>query len=548
MNKPEISQSRKLTFRSVSCASILVSVLLAACSATNTPTGEVSAEASALEDQSSAASDFQVVDEYAEATIAAWDIPGLAVGIVSSDEVLHVQGYGVREFGKPEPVDGDTIFAVGSMGKTFTSVMIGAMQDDGLLAFDDPISEHFSGFKLADTSAAGSITIGQGLAHVSGLPGFATLGAGMLMGREKAELVGLLESVELANAPGERFEYTNVMYVAAALAAEAASGQSYDALLSENVLTPLGMSRTAANLSILDAGNVASPHIFVDGAPEATPYLPIAGYGPAGSLNTTVNDLTGFVQMMMNNGAVGGQSILSSSTSAEIQSLRRDFISDEFAEIRTIFANLDDPERVDQLGYSYGLSHLTYNGVEYYMHGGGIGGMTCWMMWSQDDDIGVIVLSNSENFLISPLAAFAILNTQIDVPIDTALTRLLPLKTQLTTRPQLPPVEDYTASSLDASELAGEYSNANGSFRIIETEDGLEISLGSAAHSGKLTHYNDLVYSVAWDDASLLPLTLEASLGEDGSVTGLQEFDAGMGQVLFLPDPLFLKDNTPASP
>ena len=79
-----------------------------------------------------------------------WDIPGLAVAVVYNDEVVFARGFGVKELGRDDPVDAHTLFQIGSVTKSFAAGAIGALVDDGLVSWDDPVVQHLPWFRVRD--------------------------------------------------------------------------------------------------------------------------------------------------------------------------------------------------------------------------------------------------------------------------------------------------------------------------------------------------------------------------------------------------------------
>ena len=82
-------------------------------------------------------------DAYVTKAMADGKVPGLSLAIVRNDSVIYVKAYGVKEVGKPDKVDENTLFEIGSTTKTFTSTLVGIMQTDGKLRFDDKIRRIF---------------------------------------------------------------------------------------------------------------------------------------------------------------------------------------------------------------------------------------------------------------------------------------------------------------------------------------------------------------------------------------------------------------------
>src|SRR5215212_5999015 len=109
------------------------------------------------------------LDAFVTKAMADGKVPGLSLAIVRNDSVIYVKAYGVKELGKADKVDENTLFEIGSTTKTFTSTLVGIMQTDGKLRFDDKISAHLPDFRLYDPYASAEVTIRDALSHRTGL-------------------------------------------------------------------------------------------------------------------------------------------------------------------------------------------------------------------------------------------------------------------------------------------------------------------------------------------------------------------------------------------
>src|SRR5690606_36648059 len=97
-----------------------------------------------------AADPFASLDAYIEKARRDWQVPGLAIAIVRNDSVIFAGGYGVREYGKNEPVDEHTLFAIACTSKAFTVAALGMLVDEGPIHWDDPVRKHLPDFELQD--------------------------------------------------------------------------------------------------------------------------------------------------------------------------------------------------------------------------------------------------------------------------------------------------------------------------------------------------------------------------------------------------------------
>lgn len=483
--------------------------------------------------------DFSAFDAYVEQEMQKWRVPGIAVAIVKKDRVLHMRGYGVREIGKPGAVDADTVFAVGSNGKSFTSVMIGALQDKGLLNYKDPIATRLPGFRMVDPYATYNVTFEDALGHMTGLPEQSGLGAWYLLGASPEEMVKLVASIPPASPYRGRFAYNNTMFTVAAAAASAVTGKSYDELMKQYVLGPLGMARSGMTLAATKQKNVASPHAFQGGQPVSVPYHPIVGAAAAGALNSSVRDMSKYVRMLMNDGEVDGHRILSPETAAQMQTERHIFVDDEMMDMRGVLSLAEDPARAKSFGYGLGIGKMVYDGADYSLHGGGIDGMTSWMVWSAEDDIGFIALTNSGNIAFPALLMFKALNPFIGLPDDDALTRMEPAIDAIIADAPTPQPDEVLPAIVGPEALVGRYSNINGAFNVRIVGDQTIITLEKMGYKGELAHVSGPLYWIKWENPALPGFGLEAVTGSDGDFVGLREAE-GDGQFLFPADRVFL--------
>src|SRR3954447_18564287 len=122
---------------------------------------------------------FRALDARIEAAMAEHQIPGVAVGVYYQGQE-YVRGYGVTNVDYPQPVDGDTLFRMGSIAKTFTGTTIMRLVEQGLLTLDAPVRTYLPNLRLADESVAARVTLRQCLNHSVGWLGeyYADFGRG----------------------------------------------------------------------------------------------------------------------------------------------------------------------------------------------------------------------------------------------------------------------------------------------------------------------------------------------------------------------------------
>src|SRR6185436_8292812 len=102
---------------------------------------------------------LQGLDAYVAKTMADWRVPGMAIVVVKDDSVVFINGYGVRELGKPDPVTVHTRFGNMSTTKAFTAMLVAMLADSGRLSLDDPVQKHIPSAQFADPYVTREITV-----------------------------------------------------------------------------------------------------------------------------------------------------------------------------------------------------------------------------------------------------------------------------------------------------------------------------------------------------------------------------------------------------
>ena len=180
----------------------------------------------------------EAVDAAALAAIERGAQPGLALAVTDRDRTLALRTYGYAQLESRVPVMPETLFEIGSIGKTFTAVAALQLADEGALNLDAPVAEYLPWFAVPQPAGAPPITVAHLLSHTAGIV------AGIDATPEAAFQVWSLRDLPAASAPGERFHYSNVGYKALGLVLEAVDGRPYPEVVRGRVLDPLGMAAT----------------------------------------------------------------------------------------------------------------------------------------------------------------------------------------------------------------------------------------------------------------------------------------------------------------
>lgn len=203
------------------------------------------------------------IDRLVDQTVARYDLPGIAVGVIQDGQVVHVAARGRLAVDAEAAVDADSLFKIASNTKAMTGAVLARLVQAGTLRWDDPVIKHLPQFRMHDAWVTQHMQVRDLLIHNSGLG----LGAGDLMlwpednhfGR--ADIIAGLAHLKPVTSFRAGYAYDNLLYVVAGEVAAAAAGRPFNRLLQEELFVPLGMTRCqAGEWSPATVGNVAQPH------------------------------------------------------------------------------------------------------------------------------------------------------------------------------------------------------------------------------------------------------------------------------------------------
>jgi CubicO group peptidase (beta-lactamase class C family) len=323
------------------------------------------------------------LDAEIEAARAQWGVPGLAIAIVQGDSVILARGYGVKELGKADKVDENTLFAIGSSGKSMTATTISMLVDEGTMRYDDPVWEYLPNFRVADPYVSREATIRDLLSHRTGLENATAVWYGAPLTR--AQLIDRMRFLKQDASFRSRFLYNNLMLMTAGEAAAVAAGKPWEELVRERLFTPLGMTSSLSNPQELTPGsNVATPHVDFGGKLSPIAHRDTRNIAPAGGEYSSARDMAQYLRFQLGNGSYRGKRIVS---------------PESMAQMRSVITSNGTPVVLSDSGTTamgYGLGWFTeyYRGHRLLRHGGAIDGMLTEMMFLPEDQIGVVVLTN----------------------------------------------------------------------------------------------------------------------------------------------------------
>ena len=443
-----------------------------------------------------------------------FEVPGIAVAVVQDGQVLLERGWGVREIGKPAPVDEHTLFAIASNTKAFTAASLSMLADEGKLSLDDRVLDHLPGFRMSDPYVTGQMRIRDLLTHRSGLG----LGAGDLLfwpgsDYRNEEVVRRLKDVPLKTGFRERYAYDNILYAVATRVIEEVSGQSYAQFLQQRFLDPLGMGGTRFNADALRPGdNVATGHAKADFT-TLRPTFPLTWHNAAGAggIYSSVHDMGRWMRAQLAGGTFtdpqgNEQRLFSRERQKEMWSLLSPMPIAEPPVPQLAAA------RPDFLGYGEGWITSSYRGEKLVWHTGGWPGMVSRVTLVPGRNLGVVVLTNQEaggafNALtMQVLDAFMQPAQRTDwIDAYVAAADKARAKADKAWRERLAARQARSTPSLPLAGYAGTYRDAwYGDVDVVHDGGRLRMRFQpSPLLTGTLQHWQHDTFLVKWDDRTL---------------------------------------------
>jgi beta-lactamase class C len=228
--------------------------------------------------------------------------PGAAVVVVKDSSIIYLKGFGVKESGKPDLIDANSVFRLGSVSKCFASVLTGILVNDHTLSWDDHVSQYLPSFRLKSEESTRQLTLRHVLSHTIGLPHHAF--TNMIEEHVPFDtLVNHLKDVELTGKPGEIYSYQNVGFSLIGKVIESTTHQKFEKILHDKLFAPLHMQNASASYQEITSNpDVAKPHRFVNNAWKAIPisneYYDVC---PAGGVNASIADVGLFLKALLGN-------------------------------------------------------------------------------------------------------------------------------------------------------------------------------------------------------------------------------------------------------
>ncbi len=317
------------------------------------------------------------IEEKAEKRRKELGIPGMSLAIVKDNKVIYSKGLGVKNFEQKIAMTADTQMPIGSATKAFTGLSVLISEDEGKLSLDDSPKKYLPYFKINNPDTDKKIQIRDLMSHSSGLNR-----------TDLAMVTGKLNRVELITVAGEakpmaglreKFFYQNLMFVAAGEIVARVQKKPWEETVRQKIFAPLGMNNSSVSIDGMQKSmdySLGYSFNFDTKKTRRLPFRKINEIAPAGSINSSANDMARWLRFILNGGVLDGKRIVSENGFKEW---------------------LKPQMKISPTGnnsYALGWFLQEWNGKKVVHHGGSIDGFNSMVAMIPEENLGFVMLTN----------------------------------------------------------------------------------------------------------------------------------------------------------
>ena len=328
-----------------------------------------------------------------------------SVAISKGDSLIFTRSVGYLDFEINKKINSRSKFRIGSISKTFTSVLILKAEEDGKLNLDDTIESYFP-----DIPNSNKITVDNLLSHRSGIFNFTDSSDYtdyMLEPKSRAELIDIISNFDSSFKPGRRSSYSNSNYVLLTIILEKIYSKDYSEILLDKIIKPLRLNSTYYGGVIDINDNEARSYMYAGKwikQDETDPSVPLG----AGGIVSNPIDLVKFSYLLFNG------KILKEESLKKMKKMNGQF--------------------------ALGLFDIPFYNKNGFGHTGGIDGFSSVFSAFTDDDIYYALNSNGTNFNNNDIS-IAVLSEVFEKPYE------------------IPVFSNFEVNHRDLMKLIGSYSS-----------------------------------------------------------------------------------------
>jgi len=306
-------------------------------------------------------------DGYVLTQLQRQHIPGLSLAILRGDQLVKMRGYGFADLEHRVPASAETVYEIGSITKEFTSMAVMLLREQGRLSLDDKLGSFLANIP----EPWRPVTLKQLLSHTSGIPDYEeVMGYDSYRNAMTPEQVfAYVASQSLDFPSGTQWRYSNTGYYLLTLVIEKVSGEKYAAFVTRNILVPAGMTHTRSSEPGDVIPNRASGYDYRESLRNRDAMQPSAT-GGAGMLVSTIGDMARWAEVIRKKAILKPESYALTFTD-------------------TVLAD------GSLSGYGLGWFVSPMRDHRALTHSGGTAGFSTNFLYLPDDDVTIVVLTNS---------------------------------------------------------------------------------------------------------------------------------------------------------
>jgi len=466
---------------------------------------------------------FTGLDQQIDKILKDWKAAGAAVAVVEKDKVIYLKGYGYKNYQNKEAVTPNTLFAIGSCTKAFTTTILGLLEKEGKIELSKPVNEYLPELKFHNEYLTAHITPLDLMTHRTGLPRHDLSWYGAEVSRDS--LLRRIRHLEPSAGLREVYQYNNFMFVAQGMLAEKIEKKPWEVLVRERLFTPLGME--SANFSVNDlqkAPDFSFGYSQVKDSIFQLPYMNIDPIGPAGSINASASDMAKWIMAWVNGGKYNGKEVIPAS-------FHNKAITSQMAVNGGLPGGKNPDIHLSTIGLGWFMS--SYKGHYRVEHSGNIDGFSATVSFFPSDSIGIVVLVNQNGSAVPGIIRNTIADRILKLPAsDWNKIQLDAFKSaeknneaqknsdSLGRKQGTTPTHSY-------SDFEGEYFHPGyGVIKILNVNDTLKMTYNSFKENVYLSHYHYNVFSIniPGNEDSPQKLRVQFHISMSGEIDGLSSW------------------------
>lgn len=455
------------------------------------------------------------LDDAIHKAMSAMNVPGAQVAIIKDGKVIYSEAFGYADLDEKIPMTGSHILPIGSSSKSFTAAAAVMLAGEGKLKLDEPVRTYMPEFRLYDPVASEQATTRDLLCHRTGIPRHDLMWLNWDDLNREDLVVNRIRHLKNSIPFRSGFQYQNHMFAILGYMIEKISGKRWEEFIEERILGPLGIKEYSFSIPYPDGSGKYAKLYTPDenGVNKENAPLIIDAMGPAGSINTTVDELAKWVIFNLNGGKAEEKRLVSEALFKELHK----------PNIPYQILPFGFPERVT-IGYALGWTIDSFRGHKVIDHGGNVNGGSALISFMPDDNIGCAVLTNGNSNLLGTALSMELYDRYLGYEGQRNWFAAYQDGMNASTAAMKKQLYAIYATKIEGKayshaleEYAGEYTHAGyGDIRLTVKGDALHMQFHNNSIDVKHLHYDIFTFEL-FDS----PYTISFATGVDGKIVSL---------------------------